>query len=210
MERLPLSSLNHYTFCKRRAALIHLEQLFTENVHTVEGNIVHDRVDTPGYHVLRGVKVLRALPVWSERMGLSGKCDVVEKHPDGSYRPIEFKKSRRKSFVNDDIQVCAQGMCLEETLGVDVPGGALFFAASKHRREVPFTPDLRREVERTASELHEMIHSRATPQAIRKKACDQCSLFPLCLPDAQRLKRGARKWFENQIQTQISNLKSQI
>jgi CRISPR-associated exonuclease Cas4 len=203
MDKLPLSALNHFLFCQRRAALIHLEQTFEQNVHTVEGNIVHDRVDTPGYHILRGVKVLRAMPVWSERLGLSGKCDVVEKHPDGHLVPVEFKKSKKKSYINDDVQVCAQGICLEESLNIEVPGGSIFFAASKHRREVPFTTELRGQVERTATALHEMFQSRTTPTAQRKKACTQCSLINVCLPDAMRLKRGTATWFARQLESQL-------
>lgn len=205
MEKLPLSALNHFLFCKRRAALIHLEQTFEQNTHTVEGNIVHDRVDTPGYHILRGVKVLRAMPVWSDRLGLSGKCDVVEKHPDGQLVPVEFKKSKKKSYINDDVQVCAQGMCLEESLGIEIPGGSIFFAASKHRREVTFTLKLRKQVEQTAFALHEMIQSRITPTAERKKACAQCSLINVCLPDAMRLKRGTATWFARQLNSQLES-----
>lgn len=134
IERLPLSLLNDFLFCERRAGLKLIENLRGANVHTVEGDIAHERVDTPGYHVLRGVKVLRALTVWSDLMGLSGKCDVVEKHADGSLVPVEFKKSRKKSFINDDVQVCAQGMCLEEMLGIEITHGAIFFAASKLRQ----------------------------------------------------------------------------
>jgi CRISPR-associated exonuclease Cas4 len=203
MDKLPLSALNHFLFCQRRAALIHLEQSFEQNQHTVEGNIVHDRVDTPGYHILRGVKVLRAMPVWSDRLGLSGKCDVVEKHPDGRLVPVEFKKSKKKSYINDDVQVCAQGICLEESLGIEISGGSIFFAASKHRREVPFTAELREKVEQTAAELHEMIDSRITPTALRKKACSQCSLINICLPDAMRLKRGTAAWFARQLDAQL-------
>jgi CRISPR-associated exonuclease Cas4 len=203
MDKLPLSALNHFLFCQRRAALIHLEQSFEQNVHTVEGNIVHDRVDTPGYHILRGVKVLRAMPVWSDRLGLSGKCDVVEKHPDGRLVPVEFKKSKKKSYINDDVQVCAQGICLEESLGIGIAGGSIFFASSKHRREVPFTPELREQVERTAASLHEMFESRITPTAERKKACSQCSLINICLPDAMRLKRGTGTWFARQLDAQL-------
>jgi len=205
MDKLPLSALNHFLFCQRRAALIHLEQSFEQNIHTVEGNIVHDRVDTPGYHILRGVKVLRAMPVWSDCLGLSGKCDVVEKHPDGRLVPVEFKKSKKKSYINDDVQVCAQGICLEESLGIEIAGGSIFFAASKHRREVPFTPELREMVEQTAAALHEMIDSRVTPTAQRKKACSQCSLINICLPDAMRLKRGTSTWFARQLDAQLQN-----
>lgn len=206
VERLPLSLLNDFLFCERRVGLKLIENLRGENVHTVEGDIAHERADTPGYHVLRGVKVLRALTVWSDRLGLSGKCDVVEKHPDGTFVPIEFKKSRKKSFINDDVQVCAQGICLEETLGLEVKHGAIFFAASKHRREIEFTLNLRQQVESTARALHQLVRERSTPKAEKKKACAHCSLVELCLPDAMRFKRGTAAWFHRSLDL---NLKSQ-
>jgi CRISPR-associated exonuclease Cas4 len=198
-EWIPLSALNHFVFCPRRAALIHLEQIFLENVHTVEGDIVHERVDTPGYHVARGVKVLRALSVWSDKMGLTGKCDVVEKHADGTLVPVEFKKSQKKDFLNDDVQVCAQAMCLEETLGINISKGAIFFAASKHRRDVELTPELRQITEKTAQKLHSLLDSGITPTAERQPKCRGCSLVEVCMPDALRFKRGAAEWFQSSL-----------
>lgn len=198
-EWIPLSALNHFVFCPRRAALIHAEHEFVENHHTNEGHITHDRVDTPGYHVLRGVKVLRALPVWSESLGLSGKCDVVEQHPDGSLVPVEFKKSKTKDFVNDDVQVCAQALCIEESFGVTVTNGAIFFCGSRQRREVELTAELRALTRKTALDLHHMLDSTETPLATRQPKCRGCSLVDICMPDAMRLKRGVSAWFESAL-----------
>jgi len=199
MEPLPLSLLSDYLFCIRRAGLKILEHERGENRHTAEGDVAHDRVDTPGYHVLRGVKVLRALPVWSDLLGLTGLCDVVEQHPDGSLVPVEFKKSKTKDFINDDVQVCAQALCIEESFGVSVNRSAIFFCGSRQRREVELTEELRSLTRKTAFELHRMLESTETPIAIRKPKCRGCSLVDICMPDAMRLKKGVQSWFVAEV-----------
>ncbi len=197
---IPLSLLNDYLFCKRRAGLKLIENERGSNVHTAEGDVVHDRVDTPGYHVLRGVTVLRSLPVWSDALGLSGVCDVVERHPDGSLVPVEFKKSRRKSFVNDDVQVCAQGLCIEQCMGVRVARGAIFFSGSKLRRDVELDEGLRALTWKTVESLHRLCDRDAElPPAEPKRACEGCSLVELCMPAASRFRRGAAAWFERHL-----------
>lgn len=203
MDPLPLSLVNDYLFCPRRAGLKLLEGLRGVNEHTVKGDIVHERADTPGYHLARGITVLRALPVWSDRLGLSGICDIVEKHPDGSLVPVEFKKGPRRRFENDDVQVCAQAICLEEALGIRIERGAIFFAASKHRREIDMTAELRQETERTVEQLHALVAAGATPLAERKPACDRCSLIEECLPSAMRFKKGVSAWFSSHLKSQM-------
>lgn len=198
-ETLALSLLSDYLFCHRRAGLKILEHERSSNRHTAEGDVLHDRVDTPGYHVLRGVKVLRALPVWSDSLGLSGKCDVVEQHPDGSLVPVEFKKSKTKNFINDDVQVCAQAMCIEESCGVTVNRGSIFFCGSRQRREVELSNELRSLTRQTAADLHQMLECNETPLAVRQPKCRGCSLVGVCLPDAMRLKRGVSAWFESTL-----------
>ena len=143
-DPIPLSLLNDYLYCNRRAALKAVEGWRGANEHTVLGEIVHDQADDSGYETVKGVTLLRALPVWSERLRLNGRCDIVERHPDGSLVPVEFKKGRRRKFDNDDAQLCAQALCLEEMFGLDIPRGAIFHARSRRRREVVFTEDLRR------------------------------------------------------------------
>jgi len=140
---IPLSALNHYLFCPRRAALIHVEGVFIDNHHTLRGDIVHEHADLAGCEVVKGVTLLRALPVWSERLGLNGKCDIVEQRADGTLVPVEFKLGKRRQWQNDDAQLCAQALCLEEMFGVTIPRGAVFHANSKRRRDVEFTPELR-------------------------------------------------------------------
>lgn len=196
---LPLSLLNDFLFCPRRAALKIVEGMWGENEHTALGDVVHENVDVPGYQTTRGVKVLRALPVWNRDLGLSGRCDAVEVHSDGTVVPVEFKKSRKKSFANDDAQVCAQALCLESTLGVTVTRGAVFYSGAKHRREIPITPDLRRLVEYAARELHELVASGRTPLAVKEAKCDGCSLVQECLPAALRFQRGAESWFHARL-----------
>ena len=180
---IPLSAINQYLYCPRRAALIHVEGTFSDNVHTVVGSQLHDQADVSGYETVKGVTLLRALPVWSDRLRLSGKCDIVERHSDGSLVPVEFKKGKRRKFDNDDAQLCAQALCLEEMFGRDIPRGAIFHAKSKRRREVEFTEELRRLTEQAIAAMHRLIEEDAVPQAVHKPQCAECSLFDHCLPE---------------------------
>ena len=147
LEPLPLSALNHLLYCERRCALIHIEGVFEENAFTLEGSLRHEAADTPGYETRSGVRAVRALPLYSRRLGLSGRADIVEfsRAPGGRELPcpIDYKRGARRRWENDDVQLCAQALCLEEMLGVEVPRGAIFHAASKRRREVEFAPQLR-------------------------------------------------------------------
>src|SRR5271157_2917573 len=180
---VPLSAVNQFLYCPRRAALIHVEGIFVDNLHTVLGHLAHEHTDFPGYEVAKGVKLLRALPVFSERLGLSGKCDIVEQHSDGLLCPVEYKKGKRRRFENDDAQLCAQALCLEEMFGKPIFGGAIFHAASKRRREVEFTPELRNLTEEAVTELHELVEAGQVPPAVFKPACEECSLYRICLPE---------------------------
>jgi CRISPR-associated exonuclease Cas4 len=177
LEPLPLSLVNDFLYCPRRAALKGIEGYREENVHTVLGDALHEHADLPGYEVAKGVLVWRALPVWSDRLGLSGKCDIVEKHPNGSLAPVEYKKGRRRRFDNDDAQLCAQVLCLEEMFHTTIERGAVFHAASKRRREVLFTPQLRSLAEDAVRQVHRLIDAGDVPIAEYKPACEECSLF---------------------------------
>ena len=182
-EQLPLSLLNDHLYCPRRAALKVVEGWRSANVHTDRGDIVHEHSDLAGYEVVKGVTLLRALPVFSDRLGLNGKCDIVEQRPDGSLFPVEFKLGKRRQWENDDAQLCAQALCLEEMFGVTVPGGAIFHAESKRRREVVFTAELRHLTEHAVTGLHALLGS-GLPPAVFREACEKCSLFEICLPKA--------------------------
>jgi CRISPR-associated exonuclease Cas4 len=197
---LPLSLLNDYFYCPRRAGLKTIEGWRAENEHTVGGDIIHEHADLPGYELARGVTLLRALPVFSERLGLSGKCDVVERYADGTLLPVEYKKGKRRQFDNDDAQLCAQALCLEEMFRVPLQRGAVFHAESKRRRDVMFTPELRGMTEQAINELHRLINEEQAPPAQFKPACEECSLFEICLPrvtsQPASLRRAAAQLFE--------------
>jgi CRISPR-associated exonuclease Cas4 len=183
-EALPLSLLNDYLYCHRRAALKVVEGWRAANQHTERGDIVHEHADLRGYEVTKGVKLLRALPVFSDRLGLNGKCDIVEERPDGTVFPVEFKVGKRRQWENDDVQLCAQALCLEEMFQTAIPGGAVFHADSKRRREVEFTLALRKMTDQTIAELHALLESTAIPRAEFREACEECSLYNICLPKA--------------------------
>ena len=199
-DAFPLSLLNDFLYCQRRAALKAIEGWRGTNEHTVVGESIHERADLAGYEASKGVTLLRSLPVWSDRLGLNGKCDIVERHPDGSLFPVEYKKGKRRKYDNDDAQLCAQTLCLEEMFGVDIPRGAIFHAKSKRRREVDFSEDLRRFTEQTIEAVHKLIENEAVPQAVHKPQCSECSLFEHCLPEVTsvppKLARAYQEVFE--------------
>ena len=193
MEPLPLSLLNDFLFCPRRAALKAVDGCWGQNAHTVKGDLAHEHADLPGYEVAKGVKLLRALPVFSDRLGLSGKCDIVEQHGDGTLSPVEYKKGPRRKFINDDAQLCAQALCLEEMFGRSVPRGAVFHAASKRRRDVEFTPQLRKTTEEAIAALHVLVEAETIPPAVFKPSCEECSLYEICLPKLTSRPSGLAK-----------------
>jgi CRISPR-associated exonuclease Cas4 len=180
---IPLSALQHWAYCPRQCALIHQEQAFTDNVHTARGQAVHHLVDQPGVETKAGVRVERSLPLWSERLGLIGKADLVEFHPDGTVFPVEFKHGRKRRARHDDIQLAAQALCLEEMLGRPVPRGAIYHASSRRRREVEITPELRALVAETADAVRAMLASGRMPPAVNDQRCRECSLKVICQPE---------------------------
>lgn len=179
-----LSALQHWSYCPRQCALIHLEQAFDENVHTMRGNAAHERVDDPGYETFEGIRSERALPVWSERVGLIGKCDVVEFRPDGSIYPVEYKHGKKREKSHDDIQLAAQAMCLEEMFGKPVKQGAIYHHGSRRRREVAITPELRQQVIDTVAAIRAMLNAGMLPPPANDARCKECSLNDICQPQA--------------------------
>jgi CRISPR-associated exonuclease Cas4 len=189
IDPMPISALQHWSYCPRQCALIHLEQAFAENVYTQRGRAVHAAVDIPGFETRVGFRVERALPIWCDRLDLVGKADVVEFSGDGTPYPVEYKHgSRHKAAaiaLCDDVQLCAQALCLEEMTGRRVDAGALYYARSKRRREVLMTADLRALVERAVAEVHRLLESGAMPAPTEHQArCRACSLIDLCQPEA--------------------------
>lgn len=181
---IPLSALQHWAYCPRQCGLIHLEQAFADNVHTARGQAVHHLVDTPGYEIKSGVCVERALPLWSDQHQLIGKADLVEFHPDGRVYPVEFKHGPKRKWLNDDLQLAAQAMCLQEMLGRPVMQGAIFHASSHRRREVSITPALRELVIQTAEAIRQMLAAGRLPPPVNDARCKECSLQEICQPQA--------------------------
>jgi CRISPR-associated exonuclease Cas4 len=189
-DLLPLSGLQHLIYCERQFALIHVEQIWAENALTISGTQLHERADLPGQSFGADVRVARALGLRSDRLRLIGKADVVEFHreqgPDGRelWRPfpVEYKRGRPKPGGADEVQLCAQAVCLEEMLGLDVPRGALYYGTTRRRKPVEFTAGLRGRVEEAARRCHELFEARVTPRVARDKRCERCSLLEICLP----------------------------
>ena len=182
-DPINLSALNQYSYCPRRCGLIYLDGEFEQNIHTARGNAEHERVDRAA-HVAghEGARIEYALPVRSEHWGLIGKCDVVEFWPDGTIYPVEYKHGPKKKHINDDLQLAAQALCLEEMFGREVPKGAIFHATSRRRREVVITAELRRSVAETAGAIRAMLASGQLPPPVNDRRCEQCSLDAICEP----------------------------
>ena len=192
---LQLSGLQHFAFCRRQWALIHIEQQWKENLRTVEGDLFHRRAHDDQARERRGdVLILRGLSVASPTLGISGTCDVVEFRADpggvplqgeeGLWVPfpIEYKRGAPKSHRADELQLCAQAMCLEEMLCCAVPEGALFYGETRRRTSVPFSAELREEVRVMLEEMHQLYRRGHTPRGRPSKSCNACSLQELCLP----------------------------
>ena len=185
-DLLPLSALQHYMYCPRQCALIHVEQQWAENRFTAEGRAQHDRVDRPEHETRDGIRNDYAVLCRSLRLGLIGKADAVE-FPEDTVFPVEHKRGRPKPTHCDWVQLCAQALCLEEMLGVEIWEGALFYGQPRRRQVVEFSPKLRAETEQTAKELHELFRSEKTPPPeYNKKKCDACSLVEICMPRTYR------------------------
>lgn len=193
-DLIPISALEHYAYCPRQAALIHVEMVWDENLYTQRGRFVHEQVDQPGVETLGEIRVERSLPLWSRRWGLVGKADIVEFHGLTPY-PVDYKHGPRRRREHDDLQVCAQAVCLEEMTGQKVPCGAIFHASSQHRREVVCDQALRRRLQEAVVHLREILRRSTLPPAPNDKRCRQCSLKSSCLPavvaDAKRMARLA-------------------
>lgn len=192
-DTIAISALQHWAYCPRQCGLIHLEQAFAENIHTARGQAVHHLVDAPGYEIKTGVRVERALPIWSERLGLIGKADVVEFHPDGTVYPVEFKHGRKKQAIHDDLQLAAQALCLAEMLGKPVEQGAIYHASSRRRREVTITPALICLVEETTAAIRAMLASGVLPPPVNDGRCRECSLKEICQPEAVAMRERQRR-----------------
>ncbi len=217
-DLLPISALQHLSFCERQWGLIHLEGIWGENRLTVEGRHLHDRADTPETEVRSNIRMARGLRLRSMRLGLSGKADVVEFHRvreadeacgmrlegvAGLWRPVpvEYKRGKPKIEPCDEIQVCAQALCIEEMTGARAPQGMLFYGMPRRRYDVLFYGDLRKKTEELCLRLHELTRAGKTPAARYEKKCVSCSLLDHCMPKTV----GKRVNVERYIMTAISD-----
>lgn len=198
-EYLLLSGIQHFAFCKRQWGLAYIELQWAENVRTVEGHLIHERAHDVTSSEHRGDVIMsRAMPIASRVLGISGECDVVEFHKepaerddavfipvyDGVYSvvPVEYKRGAPKSDETDALQLCAQGMCLEEMLSCSIRAGYLYYAETRRRQRIDFTEALRERVKRMFDEMHDLYRRGVTPRGRRTKSCNACSLRELCLP----------------------------
>lgn len=213
-ELIPLSALQHAVFCLRQCALIHLEGIWTENALTAQGRVLHERVDRREHETRRDVRLATALRLVSRRLGVAGVADMVEFRrideagatgvplPGLSGRwapfPVEYKRGRPKAHRADEVQLCAQAMCLEEMLGVGIPAGALFYGETRRRLDVPFDAALRALTERTAADVRQLFAAGVVPPAEHGKWCESCSLVDDCRPKEHG--KSARAWLTRQLE----------
>ncbi len=177
---VPISAIEHYSYCPRQCALIHVEQTYEENVFTMRGALAHERVHGGGDAASRGIRTLRGIPLWSERLQLRGKSDVIEFHGDVPF-PVEYKVGRRHG-IHADLQLCAQALCLEEMLATSVPRGAIFYHATRQRQEVPFDALLRQQTIEIVTAIRALLQDQLLPSAPNDERCPNCSLITACLP----------------------------
>ncbi|MEI6808464.1 MAG: CRISPR-associated protein Cas4 [bacterium] len=215
-DLLPISALQHLLFCERQCALIHIEQAWEENRFTVEGHILHEHVHEREDESRGDVRISRGLRLRSLRLGLTGVADVVEFHrgqAEPFYSestsistewvpfPVEYKRGKPKSNQCDEVQLCAQAICLEEMMNVRIPAGALFYGTPRRRTDVPLDDDLRRTTEQAADRLHRLLDTGTTPPALYEKKCDTCSLLHLCMPETAGRGKSAVHYLARMLQS---------
>lgn len=212
---LMLSGIQHYAFCKRQWALIHIEQQWRENVHTVVGELLHKKAhDKLSYEKRGNTIITRGLPIHSRELGVSGECDVVEFHENaqgvrlygrsGLYQPfpVEYKKGSPKSTEADILQLAAQALCLEEMFSIPVPEGALYYGEIRRRESVTVDEDLRSRVRKMFADMHQLYSRGYTPRVKWSKSCNACSLKDVCLP---RMGKAAsvKTYIDNKIREEF-------
>lgn len=202
-DLIPISALQHYLFCPRQCALIHIERLWAENRQTAEGRLLHDRADTPHIERRHGVRTITAMPLSSAELGIAGVADVVEFRPGTESErpcPVEYKRGRPKAHRADEVQLCAQALCLEAMFGCRVEEGALFYGQVRRRHPLMFDDELRRLTLETICVTREMIRSGHTPPATyQAECCDACSLIELCQPKLLGKGRNVETWLRSQM-----------
>ena len=203
-DLIALSALQHFLFCPRQCALIHVEQLWAENAATAEGHVAHERVHAAQSEVRRGVRTVTGMPLRSRRLRVAGVADVVELHrdPDGAWRPVpvEHKRGRPKAHRADEVQLCAQAMALEEMFRVEIAEGGLFYGQPRRRSQIRFDAELRALTEQVAAGTHALLMAGRTPRvAYDRRRCDACSLIEICRPRVTGAARSAAAWLATEI-----------
>jgi len=202
-DLIMISALQHYAFCPRQCALIHIEQIWTESGLTAEGRLLHERVHEAGNESRGDLRIARGVQLRSLKLGLIGMADVIEFHKTASGIwqpfPVEYKRGKPKHDHSDSIQICAQGICLEEMLGCPIPRGALFYGKTKRRHEVEFDPALRDELKKTVDDVRTMLEKGLTPEPIFAKRCGNCSLQSECLPKTISRHKSAKRYLSGMI-----------
>ncbi len=200
MEALALSALQHLLYCDRQCALIHVEQAWSENRFTALGREMHNNAHEGPDESRPGIRITRGLRVSCERLNISGQCDVVEFYADGRVLPVEYKRGKPKNHRADEVQLCAQGLCLESMLGVSIPEGRLYYGQTRRRFDVPFDETLRALTLQTVERLRELLEAGTTPVvSYDPDRCDNCSLIEFCMPKAARFRASTQAWFSRQL-----------
>lgn len=203
-DLIPLSALQHYLYCPRQCALIHVERLWAENQHTAEGRVLHERTDQPRSEKRRGVRSVSAMPLSEPSLGITGVADMVEFHAteDGERpHPVEYKRGRAKAHRADEVQLCAQALCLEAMLGKHIDEGALYYGKTRRRVIVTFDESLRALTFQVIAATRELFRSGRTPTASYESGrCDQCSLIDLCQPRLLGKRSAVSAWLARQLE----------
>lgn len=192
-----ISAIEHYVYCPRQCALIHCDGVWNDNAHTVKGTRMHQRVDGGRHRQERGRQVLRAIPLWSENLGLSGRADAVELD-DGAVRPVEYKSGVPHGNAAN-LQLCAQALCLEEMLGLEVQEGSVWYGGLKRRVRVVFTADLRQQVRHVVRSIRQQLMEGALPDAPNDERCTECQLLGHCLPELTSAPNRVSKYLADSV-----------
>ena len=194
---VPISAIEHYAYCPRQCALIHCDGVWSDNEHTVRGSREHRRVDSGNHRRERGRQVLRSIPLWSETLGLSGRADAVELEGN-EVRPVEYKAGSRHG-TTADLQLCAQAMCLEEMLDVDVPHGYVWYGGPRRRMRVDFTQSVRSEVRDIIGRIRTQMETFKLPEAVNDDRCKECQLLHHCLPELTSVPRRVDRYLTRHV-----------
>ena len=202
-DYIQLSAIQHFFFCPRQCALIHIEQQWVENVFTAEGRLMHAHVHASSSANKKEIKIEYGTALYSSRLGLSGKADVIEFSRDENGKlvpfPVEYKRGKPKPNDCDKVQLCAQALCLEEMLGVPVPEGTLYYGKTRRRLTVEFSKNLRKETIDAVRSLHDFIKEGKTPAPIYTKKCKWCSFIDICLPETIHRKMSVRDYIKDEL-----------